>query len=97
VGKASTHLEKVQTNTNRYLYPCACGISVKSIIKFSRGVPPTHCGWRGTFDLWDYFWHIGYISHTLPYLCWRAWVHKNAWPGWSQGLFTLNEFLCETA
>jgi hypothetical protein len=41
VGKASTHPEKVQTNTNRYLHPPMHGISLKSRIKFSRGVPPT--------------------------------------------------------
>jgi hypothetical protein len=43
VVKASTHPEKVQANTNRYLHPQACGISVKSMIKFSGGVPPTLC------------------------------------------------------
>jgi hypothetical protein len=43
VGKSSTHSEKVQANTNRYLHPRAHGILVKSMIKFSRGVPSTLC------------------------------------------------------
>jgi hypothetical protein len=45
VRKASTHPEKVQTNTSRYLHPLAHVISVKSTIKFSKGVPPIFCTW----------------------------------------------------
>jgi hypothetical protein len=41
VGKASTHPEKVETNTDRYFYPQTCGISLKSTIKFSGGITPT--------------------------------------------------------
>jgi hypothetical protein len=36
VRKASTHPEKVQTNTNRYLHPQTHGISVKSTKVFKR-------------------------------------------------------------
>jgi hypothetical protein len=43
MGKASTHPEKVQSNSNRYLHPQACGVLVKSMIRFSSGVPPM-CG-----------------------------------------------------
>jgi hypothetical protein len=45
----------------------------------------------------DYFWPIGYIFHTLPYLCWRAWWHRCTGPGWSWGSFTLNVSLHGTA
>jgi hypothetical protein len=39
VEKASTHPEKVQTNTSKYLQPLAHGVSVKSTIRYSKGVP----------------------------------------------------------
>jgi hypothetical protein len=56
MGKASTHPEKVQTNTNRYLHPQANGISVKSTIRFSRGILPTLCTWGGAFcPCWGLF------------------------------------------
>jgi hypothetical protein len=40
----------------------------------------------------DCFWHIGFIFHILPYLCWRAWGHKNAGSRWSQELSALSSF-----
>jgi hypothetical protein len=74
VGKASISPEKIQTNTSRYLNPQAHGISVKSTIKFSRGVQPTLWAHEGVLLalVWGCFGHIAYISHILPYLCWRA-------------------------
>jgi hypothetical protein len=45
----------------------------------------------------DYLLHTSYIFHTLPYLCWRAWGHRNIGPGWSRGSFALNGFLHGTA
>jgi hypothetical protein len=36
VGKASTHSEKIQTNTSKYLHPLAHGISVKFTIRFQK-------------------------------------------------------------
>jgi hypothetical protein len=69
MGKASTHPEKVQMNTNRYLHPQACGISVKSTIKFSRGVTPMLCTWGGALGpFWGLFWQRSYIFHILHYL-----------------------------
>jgi hypothetical protein len=68
------------------------------MIKFSRGISPTLC-LRGVLLalVWGYCYHIAYIFHILPYICVRAWGHKNAEPGWSQVLFSLNEFLLGTA
>jgi hypothetical protein len=98
LGKAYTHPEKLQTNTNRYFHPRAHGISVKPTNKFSRGVPPMLSTWGGNLGhCQGWFWHIGYIFHILPYLCWRVWGYKSAGLGWSQGLFALNEFLPGTS
>jgi hypothetical protein len=92
-GKLPSILKRYR-QTNRYLHLWACGNSVKSTIRFSRFVPPVLCTWGGTLSLCQgFFWHIDYIFRTLPYLCWTAWGHKSAGPGWSQGLFTLNVFL----
>jgi hypothetical protein len=65
VGKASTHPEKVQINTNRYLHPQTCGISLRSMIKFSRVVPPTLWAQGGTLDpcLGIFLVYKVYLSH----------------------------------
>jgi hypothetical protein len=98
VEKISTHPEKVQMNTNRYLYPRARGISGKSTIKLSKEFHQCSAPGEAPLALAGVcFWHIGYIFPILPYLCWRVRGHKSAGPGWSQGLFVLNEVLCGTA
>jgi hypothetical protein len=65
VGKASTHPEEVQTNTNRYLHPRTLGISVKSTSSF-QVVPPTLCTWGGALSpcLGLFLAHRLYLSHT---------------------------------
>jgi hypothetical protein len=68
VGKASTHPEKEQTNTNRYLHPRTHSISGKSTIKFSTGVLPILCARGGAFSpCLGLFLAQGYISLILPY------------------------------
>jgi hypothetical protein len=66
VGKASTHPEKVQTNTRKYLHPLACGISVKSTIRSLKGIPPTLCTWGGALGPCQglFWWHT---DCTLTY------------------------------
>jgi hypothetical protein len=67
VEKASTYPEKVQTNTSKYLHPLPRGIPVKSIIGFSKGVPPTLCTWGGALGpCWGLFLaHKLHLSHTV--------------------------------
>jgi hypothetical protein len=71
VGKASTHAEKVEMNTNRYLHSRARGTSVKSMIKFSNGVPPTLCTRGGAFGscqgLFLVHKHITFFTYCLTY------------------------------
>jgi hypothetical protein len=64
--KASTHPEKLQTNTNRYFHPGAQGISVKSTNKFSRGVPSMLCTWGGNLGPCQglFLAHRLHLSHT---------------------------------
>jgi hypothetical protein len=66
MGKDSTHPERVQTNTNRYLFLQACSISVKSTIKFSTGVPTMLYTWGGALDpcLGLFLAHRLQVSHT---------------------------------
>jgi hypothetical protein len=62
VQKVFTYLGKVQTNASRNLHPLTCGISVKSTIKISKGVPQTLCTCGGTFGpCWGLF-----MAHRLP-------------------------------
>jgi hypothetical protein len=70
MGKSSTHPEKKQTNTNKYLHPLAHGVSVKSTIRFSKGVPPTLCTWGGTLGpCWGLFLAQRlHLSHTVVFM-----------------------------
>jgi hypothetical protein len=62
IRKAFTHPEKVQTNSSKYLHPLAHGISVKSTIRFSKGVPPTL---NPRVALWPLL-GIGFGTQTVP-------------------------------
>jgi hypothetical protein len=69
VGKTSTHPEKVQTNNSTYLHPLAHDISVKSTIRFSKGVLPTLCTWGSTLGpCWTLFMsHTAALTYCLSY------------------------------
>jgi hypothetical protein len=92
VGKISIHHENVQTHTSKYLHPWAHGISVKSTIRFSKGVSPTLCTWGGALGpCWGLFLaHKLHLSHIVLLVleslgtlkCWAKVLSRAVHPEW---------------
>jgi hypothetical protein len=84
VGKVSTHSEKLQANTSKYLHHLTCGISVKSTSGFQKEFFQHFIPGVVLLALvGDSFWHTDCTFHILSYLCGRVWWHKNVGSRWS--------------
>jgi hypothetical protein len=89
VGKTSTHPEKVQTNTSKYLHPLACSISIKPKSGFQKEFLQHFAPGVVLLSLvGDCFWHTNCTSHILSYLyrkfgdikCWAKVVSRAVCP-----------------